>query len=65
MTPLDKELEKMKSSIKTELKLIYKANMKIFDWDLPENDEDKASKVILETMQKALDELKEESLKDQ
>ncbi len=63
MTPLEKELEKMRSSIKTELKLIYKANMKIFDWDLPENDEKAASKVILETMQKALDTLKDEELK--
>lgn len=60
MTPLEKELEKMHKSIKTEMNLIFKANMRIFDWDLPENDEKKAATAILEVMQKALDDLKKE-----
>ena len=34
--------------------------MRIFDWDLPENDEKKAATAILEVMQKALDDLKKE-----
>ena len=63
MTPLEKELAKMQSSIKKEMKLIYNANMHIFDWDLPENDEQQATRLILDTMQKALDELKAETLK--
>ncbi len=62
MTPLEKELEKMQSSIKKEMGLIFKANMHIFDWDLPENDEQKTAKVILDTMQTALDTLKQEQL---
>jgi len=63
MTPLEKEMDKMQKSIETEMKLIFKANMKIFDWDIPENDEQKAAKVILDLMQEALDKLKEEQLK--
>ncbi len=63
MTPLEKEIDKMQKSIETEMKLIFKANMKIFDWDIPENDEQKAAKVILDLMQEALDKLKEEQLK--
>lgn len=62
MTPLEKELAKMQSSIKKEMKLIYNANMHIFDWDLPENDEQQAARLILNTMQKALDELRKETL---
>ena len=62
MTPLEKELAKMKESIKKEMRLIYKANMHIFDWDLPENDEKASAKAILQTMQEALDELKAEIL---
>ncbi len=60
MTPQEKELEKMQSGIKTELRLLFKANMKIFDWDIPENDDRKSAELIADTMQKALDELKEE-----
>ena len=63
MTQLEKEMDKMQKSIETEMKLIFKANMKIFDWDIPENDEQKAAKVILDLMQEALDKLKEEQLK--
>jgi hypothetical protein len=60
MTPQEQEIEKMRSSIKTELRLIFKANMKIFDWDIPENDDRKSAELIVQTMQEALDALKEE-----
>ncbi len=60
MTPQEKEIEKMRSSIKTELRLIFKANMKIFDWDIPENDDKVSAELIVKTMQEALDEVKQE-----
>ncbi len=60
MTPQEQEIEKMRSSITTELRLIFKANMKIFDWDIPENDDRKSAELIIGTMQKALDDLKTE-----
>jgi len=60
MTPQEQEIEKMRSSITTELRLIFKANMKIFDWDIPENDDRKSAELIVGTMQKALDDLKTE-----
>ncbi len=60
MTPQEKEIEKMRSSIKTELRLIFKANMKIFDWDIPENDDKASAELIVKTMQEALDEVKQE-----
>ncbi len=60
MTPQEKEIEKIRSSIKTELRLIFKANMKIFDWDIPENDDKASAELIVKTMQEALDEVKQE-----
>lgn len=60
MTPQEQEIEKMKDSIISELRAIFKANMKIFDWDIPENDDRKSAQLIVDTIQKALDQLKEE-----
>ena len=60
MTPQEKEIQAIKSEIEKEIRAIFKANMKIFDWDIPENDGRKAAKLIIDTMQKAIDELKAE-----
>ncbi len=55
-----KEIEALKNEIKKELKLIYNVNMKATGWDIPERDDSETSELILKTMQKALDELKQE-----
>jgi len=60
MTPQEKELAALKSEITSEIRAIFKANMKIFDWDIPENDDRAFAKLILEVMQEALDALKAE-----
>jgi hypothetical protein len=60
MTPEEQQIEKSKESIKAELRLIFKANMKIFDWNIPENNDRKSAELISSVMQAALDELKEE-----
>jgi hypothetical protein len=60
MTPQEKEFEAMKGEIRKEVRAIFKANMKIFDWDIPENDDKASANLILEAMQEALDELKSE-----
>ena len=60
MTPQEQEIEKMQSGITTELRAVFKANMKIFDWDIPENDDKKSAQLIINVMQKAIDELKSE-----
>ena len=63
MTPQEQELKALKSEIVKELRAVFKANMKIFDWDIPENDDDISAKMILDTMQEALNELKQEVAK--
>jgi len=60
MTPQEQEIEKMQDEITTELRGVFKANMKIFDWDIPENDDRKSAELIINVMQKAMDELKKE-----
>ncbi len=60
MTPQQQEIEKMKPEIKKEVRLAFKANMKIFDWDIPENDDRHSAEFILAAMQEAIDELRTE-----
>ena len=60
MTPQEKEIAKMRDEIVAEMRTIFKANMKIFDWDIPENDDRASAELIIQTMQEALDTLKEE-----
>jgi len=60
MTPQEKELEMMRTEITKELRAVFKANMKIFDWDIPENDDRKSAELIIGVMQDAVDELKQE-----
>ncbi len=60
MTPQEKEIENLKGEIETELRAIFKANLKIFDWDIPENDDRKAANLILDTMQEVIDKIRQE-----
>jgi len=60
MKPEEKELVKLKDSIKDELRDIFEKNLKVFDLDIPEADDLVASKLIVSTMQMALDELKDD-----
>lgn len=60
MSVQEKEIEKMKGEITKEIRLVFKANMKIFDWDIPENDDRKSAELILSVMKKAVDELSQE-----
>ena len=60
MSPQEQEIEKMKGEITSELRGVFKANMKIFDWDIPENDDQKSAQLIIDVMQKAMDALRSE-----
>ncbi len=62
MDVIDKELAKRYDEIKAEIKAIYKANEHITGWDIPELDEKEAALKLLNVMQKAFDEVKEEVL---
>ncbi len=57
--PVKKELESRRKAIKKELELLFKVNMKITDWDVPEADDKESANLILQIMQDELDNLKE------
>jgi len=58
MDVIDKELESRKVEIEKELELLFKTNMKITDWDVPEADDTKGAQIILDIMQEKLDAIK-------
>ena len=60
MNPIEKEIERRRGEIAKELELLFKANMKITDWDIPEADDRLAAKMILKVMREELDRLEEE-----
>ncbi len=64
MDALRKELQSRKSEIKGEIKAIFEANEHITGWDVPEVDEKEAAKLLLEVMEDAFAELKEELIKE-
>jgi hypothetical protein len=55
---IDKELRSRESEIKRELEFLFKANMRITDWDVPEPDNQKAAKILVAILQDGLDGIK-------
>jgi hypothetical protein len=53
-----KELAVRKVEIEKELELLFKTNMKITDWDVPEANGTEAADIILKIMDKKIQELR-------
>ncbi len=60
MDIVEKELESRKENIKKEVKFLFKANMKFTDWDVPEADDEKASKILLDIIKEAVAEIEQD-----
>jgi hypothetical protein len=58
MDVIQKELQSRKAEIKKEMEILFKANMKITDWDVPEPNDNEAANIIVNILQEALDEIK-------
>ncbi|MFY9142731.1 hypothetical protein [Sulfuricurvum sp.] len=58
MDAVQKDLESRKTEIKQAMELMFKANMTITDWDVPEGDDKKAAQILLSIMQESLTEIK-------
>lgn len=58
MNPVAQDILGRKGEIISEVNAIFKVNMKITDWDVPEADNAMAGEMIIEIMQEALDGLK-------
>lgn len=57
-TMTQKEVLSRQEAIENQLELLFKTNMKITDWDVPEADDKNAASMILEILQRKLDSLK-------
>ncbi len=58
MNAVEKDFTNRKSEIRKELELLFKANMKITDWNVPEADDNEVAKQLVAIIQEALDEIK-------
>ena len=48
MDAVKKELEGRRKAISKEVELLFKANMKFTDWDVPEADDNEVAKLLIE-----------------
>jgi len=47
MDIIEKELVSRKAEIQKQVELLFRANMTITDWDVPEADDHKAAKILI------------------
>ena len=57
---VEKEIDGREGEIKKALEILFKANMKITNWDVPEADDQKAAEMIVDILSKKLDEIKDD-----
>ena len=60
MDTIEKELLSRKEEIIKELELLFKTNMKITDWDVPEADDSEAANVLLSIFEEGFSKIKED-----
>ena len=58
MNPVKQDISRRKNEIISEVNAVFKLNMKITDWDVPEADDELAGQMIIDIMQEAMDDLK-------
>ena len=60
MNAIEKELTSRKTEIQAEVLAVFKVNMKITDWDVPEADDKQAAMILVQIMQEKLDQIKQD-----
>lgn len=58
-TPVEKDLKHRKDVIREELESLFKENIKIVDWNVPEADGQKASEILINILEEKLKEIKD------
>jgi hypothetical protein len=53
-----KEFQNRKNAIEKELENLFKHNLKVADWDVPEIDNEKAAQLLITILQNKLDAIK-------
>jgi len=58
MDAIIEELATRKAEIELAIDALFKTNMKITDWDVPEADDKRAAKLLLDIMQKKINQIR-------
>ena len=58
MDVIQKELLSRKSEIQKAVELLFKTNMKITDWDVPEADDKEGAKILLDMIQEEVNRIR-------
>lgn len=58
ITPVQKDLHARKEDIRDDLESLFKSNLKIVDWNVPEPDDQNASEIIVNILEEKLKEIK-------
>jgi len=58
MNAILKELTSRKYEIQKEVEILFNANMKITDWDVPEADDKEAAEILLKMIEEKLNEIR-------
>ncbi len=54
-----KEVAKLKSDIKADIKSVFEKYLSVSSWDVPENDENVSARLILDAIKETLKEIEE------
>ena len=57
---IQKELYSRKDEIERSLELLFKTNMKITDWDVPEANDQEAAEILVKILSDKLDAIKDD-----
>lgn len=60
LSNIEREFNSREDEIRKSLELLFKANMKITDWDVPEVNDEEAAKILINILSKKLDDIKED-----
>ncbi len=60
MDVINKEYESRKAEIEKELELLFKTNLKITDWDVPEPNDQESAEVLWDILNNKLQEIKKD-----
>ena len=63
MDAVQKDLQNRKEEIEKELEMLFKANLKIVDWDVPEADDAEAAQILWNILNNKLQEIKTKFVK--
>ncbi len=60
MNIIEKEFKNRHDEIRKEVELLFKANMKITDWDIPEVDDTEAARLLIDIIKQEVEKIEQD-----